>query len=197
LLANGIMFYNDLFMWFFFALTLWVIEKNPNSKWIFLLTAITVLSKFYSVLLLIPLYFSMNYKKSDITKNVIIISVMVVVIFIIVQAILAKDILYQYHHWSALRDISSGNIIRNILPNLWSYVSSWGLWLSIPLVLTGLCFAVIYKNKSYYSFVAFGLIVLVCSMGWGFYPYHVYPIMYVAMFAIPSIIKCKKIEKDY
>ncbi|MFA5300191.1 MAG: glycosyltransferase family 39 protein [Lutibacter sp.] len=196
LLANGIMFYYDLFQWLFFALTLWIIERNPNSKWIYIFAAITVLSKFYSILFLIPIWFYLDYKQSKIKKQVTVMSITLVLIFFMLQAILAHDILYQYHHWIALSGTSSGNLINNVLPNFWGYVYTWGLWLTLPLIFFGSYKIIRKKMEDYYVFASFGLIVLICSLAWGFYPYHVFPIMYAAMFMIPALVYKKGVADE-
>lgn len=193
LLANGIMFYNDLFMWLFFALTMWVITIKPRSKWIILLTAMTVLMKINAPLLLLPMGFYLWYQ----TKNISIVlrSVGVALLgfigYLIFQAIVAGDALYVYHHWQTL-DYARTNFGKNVLPYLWDYTVSWGLWLSIPLLVVGIFLVVKRKLKMWYGFALFGLSTLLYSFSWGFFAYQVFPVMYASMFMIPIVLGVKR-----
>lgn len=188
LLANGIMFYHDLFMWFFFALTMWVITKRPNSKWIIPLSVLTVLSKMNAPLLLIPVLLYLYYQNRDkmMLVKVGVSSTVAVFGYMAFQAVVTGDPLYVFHHWSAL-SYAQTNFGKNVLPYLWDYVWSWGLWMSVPLLVVGIFMAVKRRIIAFYGFAAFGLITLMYSFGWGFYGYHVFPMMYASMFMIPVI----------
>lgn len=194
LLANGIMFYNDLFMWLFFALTMWVIDRYPNSKWIYPLALITILSKMNAIFLLIPIWLGLYYHKSVIKNKIAIASVASVFIFVIVQAVLAKDALYLWHHWGTLTYNPHLNIRQNVFPHLWDYALSWGLWYSIPLLLVGIFLIIKRRLKSFYSFGVFGAVTLLYGFGWGAFAYHVFPVMYSSMFMIPIVIGVKDVE---
>jgi hypothetical protein len=189
LLANGIMFYNDLFMWFFFALTMWVITRNPRSRWIIPLAVVTVLCKMNALLLLAPILLYLYYLTKE--KNVIVkvgmASVAVFLGYMAFQAIVAGDVLYFMHHWGRLDTNARLNITANVLPHIWSYVISWGLWVSIPLLVAGIALVIKKKAKPFYGFAAFGVITLLYSLGWGFYAYQVYPVMYASMFMVPIV----------
>lgn len=189
LLASGIMFYNDLFMWLFFAVTMWVIAVRPRSKWVIALAALTTLCKLDAPLLLLPILLYLHYQAGEkaIVARVGAISVAVFVGYLAFQAIVAGDALYVIKHWMALNPTAKNNIIINVLPNLWSYVISWGLWVSLPLLLAGTVLIIKRKIKAFYGFAAFGVVVLLCGFGWGCYAYHVYPVMYASMFMVPVI----------
>lgn len=197
LLANGIMFYNDLFMWLFFALTLWVITVNPKSKWVILLSVMTVLMKINAPLLLLPILLYLGYQTRDrfVVVRTAVVSVAVFMCYMLFQAIYAGDLLYAYHHWSTL-DYATTNFGKNVLPYLWDYVVSWGLWLSIPLIVAGIVLTLKRRMKAWYGFAAFGLVTLAYAWGWGFYSYQVFPVMYASMFAIPVIWFNAYIKKE-
>ena len=197
LLANGIMFYNDLFMWFFFALTMWVITVRPHTKWIILLASVTALCKINAPLLLAPILLYQYYLTKDKTviARVGIISVVAVLGYMTFQAIVAGDALYVLHHWGRLSSNANLNITANVLPHLWIYVFSWGLWVSIPLLVAGTVLAIKRKIKVFYGFVAFGVIALLYGFGWGSFAYHVFPVMYASMFMIPVIWFSSQIKR--
>lgn len=188
LLANGIMFYHDLFMWLFFALTVWVITRNPKSVWIVPLSVLTVLSKINAPLLLIPMLLYLYYQNRNnlILVKVGAVSAMAVFGYMAFQAIVAGDALYVFHHWGAL-SYAQSNFGKNVLPYLWDYVVSWGLWMSIPLLVVGIFMILKQRIKVFYGFAAFGVVTLFYSFGWGFFAYQVYPVMYSSMFMIPAI----------
>lgn len=188
LLANGIMFYNDLFMWLFFALTLWVITRNPHSKWIILLSLVTVLCKMNALILLVPILLYLNYQTKDkiVIAKVGIVSVVGFVGYMVFQAIVAGDALYYFHHWGRLNANTKLNITMNVLPNIWNYVFSWGLWVSFPLLFAGIVLIIKRRIKVFYGFAAFGVATLLYS-SWGFFAYQVYPIMYASMFMVPVV----------
>ncbi len=187
LLLNGIIFYYDTFMWFFFALTMWVIECKPNSKWIILLAAITGLTKINAVLLLIPIALFLWYKNKGIPYKVIVSSISAVAFFLIVQVIVAKDVLYIFHHWNGLGNLAANFVATMILPNILNYAVSWALFVYVPLLLVGGFLVIKRRMTGYYPFVALSLITMAFGFGWAWLGYQVFPIMYASMFAIPVI----------
>lgn len=188
LLANGIMFYNDLFMWLFFALAMWVITRRPHSRWVLPLIVATVLMKINAIVLLVPLLLYLHYQTGDkwVVAKVMVVSVLVFAGYLVVQAIVASDALYVLHHWSGL-DYAYSNFGRNVLPYIWDYAVSWGLWISLPLLAAGIVIALTKRIKAFYGFAAFGVVTLLYSFGWGFYAYQVYPVMYASMFMVPLV----------
>ena len=189
LLLNGIMLYHDIFMWFFFALTMWVIECKSNSRWIILLAMITVLTKLNAILLLIPIALFLWYKNKKIEYKVIVPSICAIVSFLTFQAIVAKDALYIAHHWGgALSNTATGFVANVIFPNIVNYIVSWGLFVYVPLLLV--CGFLVIKNRArrHYPFVALGLITMGFAFGWAWLGYQVYPIMYASMFMIPITV---------
>ncbi len=188
LLANGIMFYNDLFMWFFFALTMWVITRYPHSRWIILLSLITVLCKINALILLVPILLYLNHQNRDkiFVVQVGMVSTVAFVGYLAFQAIVAGDALYVLHHWAALNPQGKLNITANVLPYIWTYVLNWGLWVSMPLIVVGIFLIIKRRLKGFYGFAAFGVVTFLYA-GWGFYAYQVYPVMYAAMFMIPVV----------
>jgi hypothetical protein len=197
LLANGIMFYHDLFMWLFFALTMWVITKNPHSKWIILLSILTVLSKINAPLLLLPIIVYLGYQTRDkmVLARVGIISVVAVLGYMTFQAVVAGDAFYVFHHWDPL-SYARTNFGKNVLPYFWDYVASWGLWMSMPLLFAGVFLTFKRRIKVFYGFACFGLVTLAYSYGWGFFGYHVFPTMYASMFMIPIVLGIRVNEYD-
>jgi len=195
LLANGIMFYNDLFMWLFFAITMWVITIKPKSKWIILLSAMTVLMKMNAPVLLFPIIAYLWYQSRDIKAliRVGIISIIAVLGYMTFQAIVAGDALYVFHHWGRL-SYAMGNFKVNVLPYLWDYTVSWGLWLNIPLIVVGVILTLKRRIRAFYGFALFGVTTLLYSFGWAFFSYQVFPVMYASMFMIPAVIFNKQIE---
>ncbi|MEE9304551.1 MAG: hypothetical protein V3U84_12315 [Thiotrichaceae bacterium] len=189
LLANGIIFYNDLFMWLFFALTMFVITVRPRSGWIILLAAVTVLCKQNAPLLLAPILLYLYYQTRDkkALLRVGIVSSLLVIGYMAFQAVVASDPLYFINHWGRLNPQSKLNITRNVLPYLWTYVISWGLWVTIPLLVVGIALIIKRKIIAFYGFAAFGLVTLLYGFGWGSYAYQVYPVMYSSMFMVPAI----------
>jgi hypothetical protein len=189
LLANGIMFYNDLFMWLFFALTMWVITRNPRSRWIIPLALVTVMCKMNALLLLAPILLYLHYqtKEKIIIVKVGIISVAVFVAYMVFQDIVAGDALYFLHHWGTLNPNAKLNITANVLPHIWSYVICWGLWVSVPLLVAGIPLIIKRKMGAFYGFAAFGAVTLLYGFGWGSYAYQVYPVMYASMFMVPAL----------
>lgn len=191
LLANGIMFYNDVFMWLFFALTLWVIERNPQSRWIILLTMVTALSKMSSLLLLIPIVLFLGYKTKRVDAKIRVItpSVVLGLAFFIFQAFVAKDALYLVHHWSGtLNDFAKAFMFQSVFPHIESYILCWGLYISIPLIIVGAVLVIKHRIKSFYPFVALSVITMLFGFQWGFFAYQVYPIMYASMFMMPVVL---------
>ncbi len=191
LLANGIMFYNDVFMWLFFALTMWAIECKPSSRWIILLTLITTLSKMNAILLLIPigLFLWQKNRNTEYKLKVIILPIIILLIFFGYQAIETNDTLYLLHHWSGtLSGYANSFIVQTVFPNIESYILCWGLYMSLPLMIVGAI--VVIKNKlvSYYPFVALSIITMLYGFMWGWFAYQVFPIMYASMFAVPVVL---------
>lgn len=195
LLANGIMFYHDLFMWLFFALTMWMITRKPHSKWIVVLASLTVLMKLNAVLLLIPMLLYLWYQTRDRHKvlRVVIVPTLALAVYLAFQAVVAGDALYLLHHWSKL-GYATTNFRRHVLPYLWDYVFAWGLWVSIPLIIGGIVMAIVKKVKAFYGFASFAFVTLLYSFGWGFYSYQVFPMMYSAMFMLPLVGCVQQIE---
>lgn len=196
LLANGIMFYNDLFMWFFFALTMWTITKTPRLRYVLPLAVLTVLMKGNAPLLLLPIlvyYYCQTGNKSAVAK-VGIASSVAVIGYMVFQAVVAGDALYVFHHWGNL-NYATRNFSKNVLPHLWDYAVSWGLWLSIPLIVAGMIVVAWKRMKAWYGFAAFGLVTLLYSFCWGFFAYQVFPVMYASMFMIPVMGFSKAIER--
>ncbi len=191
LLLNGIIFYYDTFMWLFFALTMWAIECKPNSRWIILLSTITVLMKVNAVLLLIPIALFLWYKNKKIEYKVIIPSISTVALFFIIQAVVAKDVLYILHHWSGLSSLATTFVTTIIFPNILNYIMSWVLFIYVPLLLVGGFLVIKRKMRSYYPFVAISLITMGFGFGWAWLGYQVYPIMYASMFMIPLVLSLK------
>lgn len=189
LLANGIMFYNDVFMWLFFALNMCVIERKPQSRWIIPLTLIVVLSKMNAILLLIPIGLMLWYKTRKISYKVILPSVLAVVAFFGFQVFIAKDILYLLHHWSGtLNGFAKDFITKDVFPHIEAYILCWGLYISIPLMVAGSIVAIKRRLISYYPFVVLSIITMLYGFAWGWFAYQVYPIMYASMFAIPVVL---------
>ena len=197
LLANGIMFYNDLFMWLFFALTIWVITRKPHSRWIILLSLVTVLCKINALILLMPILLYLNYQTKDkiFIVKVGMTSIVAVMGYLVFQAIVAGDALYVVHHWGALNEYAKWNINRNVLPYLWSYILGWGLWVFMPLIVVGIALIIKGRIKAFYGFAVFGVITFLYA-GWGFYAYQVFPMMYASMFMIPVLWFSSSIKKE-
>ncbi len=197
LLANGIMFYNDLFMWLFFALTMWVITRNPHSRWIIVLSLVTVLCKINALILLMPILLYLNYQNRDklFVAQVGVMSTVAFMGYLVFQAIVAGDPLYVVHHWGALNPQGKLNITRNVLPYIWSYVFSWGLWVSMPLIVVGIALIIKRRIKAFYGFATFGVVTFLYA-GWGFYAYQVFPVMYASMFMIPVVWFSSYIKKE-
>lgn len=189
LLANGIMFYNDIFMWLFFALTMWVIERKPKSRWIIPLILITVLSKVNAILLLIPIGLLLWYKNRKVEYKVIVPSILSLGIFFGFQAFVAKDMLYLLHHWGgALNSFAKTFITQDVFPHIESYILCWGLYISIPLMVAGAIAVIKKRLRSYYPFVALSIVSMLYGFAWGFFAYQVYPIMYASMFMMPVVL---------
>lgn len=162
LLANGIMFYNDLFMWFFFALTIWVITVSPYSRWVMALALVTVLCKMNAPLLLAPILLYLYYrtKSRAVVATVGVVSAIAFAGYMVFQAVAAGDALYIFRHWGTLNPTAKFNIARNVLPYIWVYTVSWGLWVSIPLLVAGLVLVAWKRIKAFYGFAAFGVVTL-------------------------------------
>ncbi len=189
LLANGIMFYNDVFMWLIFAFTLWVIERKPQSKWIILLTMLVVLSKLNAILLLIPIGLFLWHKNKKVEYKVIVPSVVAIGLFFGFQAFVAKDLLYLVHHWSGtLSDFAKNFVNQDVFPHIENYIICWGLYISIPLIIVGAIVVIKKRLSSYYPFVAFSVVVMLYGFAWGWFAYQVFPIMYASMFAVPVVL---------
>jgi hypothetical protein len=106
------------------------------------------------------------------------------------QAIISGDLFYIFHHWKTL-DYATTNFGKNVLPYLWDYVVSWGLWMSMPMLVIGMYLVLKRKVKIFYGFALFGIVTLAYSFGWGFYAYQVFPVMYASIFMVPILLGVK------
>jgi len=196
LLLNGIVFYHDIFMWFFFALTMWVIECKPNSKWIILLSVVVVLTKINAILLLIPIALFLGYKNKKVEYKVIIPSIFAIATFFVLQSIVAKDALYIFHHWGGtLSNLAYTFVGVVVFPHWVNFVVGWVLFIYVPLLLVGGYLVIKHRMRSHYPFVALGLITMGFGFGWAWLGYQVFPIMYASMFMIPVVMSLQKGSK--
>jgi len=180
LIYGGLWFYNDPFMWMLFALSLWLIEVKPNSKWKYLTMTALVLTKLNAVILLVPLalayFFKSGYKKAAFT----LLPALALAPYLIWTWTATGDILYLWHHWQTMRVIGSGNLVNEVLPNLNAWFVDWGLYPFLILTVPGFCYAC--SQRQYLPFALFYLITLAFGFGWGFIEYHVFAIMLSGMF---------------
>lgn len=189
LLANGIVFYNDVFMWLLFVLDMWVIERNPKSRWIIPLTLLVVLSKMNAVLLLMPIALLLWQKNKRVEYKVIVSSVLAIGVFFAIQAFVTGDVLYLLHHWSGtLNGFAKNFISQSVLPHLEAYIITWGLYVSVPLIVAGVIVVLKKRLSSYYAYASFGVITMLYGFAWGFFAYQVYPIMYASMMMMPVVL---------
>jgi len=194
LLVAGITFYNDCFMWLFFALSMWLIEVKPKGKWQYLTATAMVLSKLNAVVLLIPLLV-LDYLKNKKVNYKLASTTFAIIVFFVYQSIVASDALYQVHHWMLLREFSSSFITTNVLPNIGVYALDWLLPLYIGLFLMVTYKAIKNREVGNLPYILFCLITFVFGFGWGFFGYQVFPITYSGMLMM-AIIVSRLLDKD-
>ena len=96
LLQAGIYVYHDAAMCLFLALSIWLIEVRPESKWKYVTATAMVLSKIYAGMFLVPLallYWNKNWK--------VILCGLGLVPFLVYAWVVTGDPLYIVSHWSA------------------------------------------------------------------------------------------------
>ena len=186
LIMAGIYVYHDAAMCLFLALTIWIIEVKPKSKWKFVAASAMVLTKIYAVAFILPLallYYNVNKDKADMYRMFA--CALSLGLFLIYQWIVTGQMLYIFtEHW-LLSNSWNWETFRVItLPNIWAIVFDWGLYIHFPLVIGGLIAYVKGKQQLHYSYIILYGLILVMALNGGLLGNKTYPIMYGAMFMV-------------
>lgn len=201
LVMAGIYVYHDAAMCMFLALTIWIIEVKPKSRWKFVTAMAMVLTKIYAVAFIIPLallYYGVNKNKMDMGR--ILACSLALIPFLIYQWALTGELLYIFtKQWSAANQWNWETFRVIVLPNTWAYILDWGLYIHVPLVIGGMI--AYFKEKTHrlhYSYIVLYVLILALAVNGGFMGNKTYPIMYGAMFmVIPLAQKIQaKIERE-
>lgn len=174
LLMGALWFYWDAFMVLFFLLTLYLLDKNPKSKWAYLTSCCMVNTKmFIGVLFLVPLV--LKNKK-------IALAVFSLVPFYFVTLYVTGDPFFWVTHYLGQTAIHQGSYTEWVLPQIWALVVNWRL-LTILLLSIGCIFFI----KEYSAYVAFYLLSWVYGFGFGLSMCQVSTILYGSGLVCPLV----------
>jgi len=186
LVMAGIYVYYDAAMCLFLALTIWLIEVKPKSKWKFAAASTMVLTKIYAAVFILPLallYYSINKNKADFTKMFL--CCLSLIPFLIYQWAVTGQLLYIFtEHW-LLSNSWNWETFRVItLPSVWNIILDWGLYIHFPLVIGGLIAYFRGQRQLHYSYILLYSLILALALNGGLLGNKTYPIMFGAMFMV-------------
>ncbi len=182
LLSGAMWFYWDIFMVFFFLLTLYLMEVKPNSKWIYVAGICLVLTKMYIGMLLLLILMFKN-------KKIFFCSLAIIPIYIW-TLIVTGDLLYWLTHYTNQIQFHNDMYTKYIFPMLWATLWSWNF---IPyIILTGSC--VIFFKK-YLVYIAFYIVAILYGLGFGMGTYQAAMMLYSGGLALAIICKEFRVER--
>lgn len=175
LLSGSMWFYWDAFMMFFLALTLYLMETRPDSKWRYVSACCLVNTKLYiGILFLVPLI--LKNKKVGL-------AILSIIPFYITTWVVTGDPFYVISHYIAQIPI------REYIYSYWTSTESfnvitktWGLQTYLILTIGGLALF-----KQYPVYVLFWIFSLVYAFGTGIVVNHVSTILYSGALLVPLI----------
>jgi len=192
LLGGGIWLYYDAFMMLFLFLSLWVIYVEPKSNWLYITMAAMMLSKETGIFFVAPLLLAHYYETHEVKRTLkLLLTVTPFFVYVLGAGIVVGDVLYYYHHWQSLS--WGATLSGSIWGNVGFYLINWGFvfyaMLVLPGFIMGLVAMVISGQRYYLPLYTIFIIVVVCGIGWGFVPYHMFSLLYVGMFMTAFTMK--------
>jgi len=198
LVMAGIYVYHDGAMCLFLALSIWLIEVKPESKWKFVAVTAMVLTKIYAIVFVLPLalfYYSKNRNRWDFGK--IALCGFGLAPFLIYQWAVTGQPLYIFERWALASQWNWETFRVIVLPNIWSYVVDWGLYIHVPLVIGGAIAWAKGIRELHWSYIVLYLLTLGLAVNGGLMGNKTYPIMFGAMFVVVPLAQriIEKIER--
>jgi len=192
LLQAGIYVYHDMAMCLFLALSIWLIEVKPQSKWKYATATAMVLSKIYAGIFLVPLallYWHKNWK--------VILCGFGLIPFLTYSWIVTSDPLYIVTHWSAANAWNWETFRVIVLPSIWDFVYAWGLYIHVPLVIGGIIAWARRMREVHWAYLVMYGIMVTLALNGGLMGNKTYPIMFGAIFVVVPLVQriLAKIEK--
>lgn len=172
LLGRLTFFYWDAFMWFFFFLTLFLLETRPNSKWAYVTACCMVNTKaVIGLVLLIPLI---------IKKRRMILAGLSIIPFYITTIIITHDLLYPVTHILGISSVYNRAYKYFWMPVM---IQSYGLIyygvMTLPIF--------IYVRK-YLVYVATYIVIIAYAWGIGIAPGKIASMLYAGALVFPLIV---------
>lgn len=193
LVMAGIYVYHDGVMCLFLALSIWLIEVKPESKWKYATGTAVVLTKIYATAFLLPLallYYKKNWK--------MILCGFGLVPFLTYQWIVTGNPTYIFsEHWTLSNQWNWETFRVIVLPNIWSYVVDWGLYIHVPLVIGGIITWAKGMRELHWSYILLYVLLVGLAVNGGLMGNKTYPIMFGAMFIVVPLAQklLAKIER--
>ena len=183
MLSMGVyLFYWDVFMIFFFALTLYLMEVKPNSKWKYVTACCLVNTKmFLGIAFLAPLVVK-AIKDNWRTSWKMMLPVLSIIPFYIATVVVTGDPIYFWTHY--VDQIPIHTVIYGEF-TLLSYLNTFvGLGLPIILLMTA---PIVWCWKKYPEYVLLLVITFVYIWGGGLSTTHTSTMIYVTVLIFPLV----------
>lgn len=178
LLSGTTWFYWDSFMFFFFTLTLYLVEKN--SKWAYVTACCLVNTKmFLGIMFLVPFLFK-NKKMG--------LAALSIIPFYLTTAIVTGNLFYPFTHYLAQLEIHNAFYTGWRLSQLVYIVKTWGI---IPyLVLTA---STLFYIRKYPVYASFWVLTVFYGIAFGTGIYQIAGLLYSGVLVVPLIAKELKV----
>jgi hypothetical protein len=182
MLTGAFLFYWDVFMMFFFALTLYLMEVKPNSKWKYVTACCLVNTKmFIGIAFLAPLVIK-AIKNNWKTSYKMILPVLSILPFYITTVIVTGEPFYIFTHYLAQTPIHNMVYEQFTIATFFSTLFSLG----IPIILT-LTVPVFWYWKKYPEYAFFLIIAVVYAWGTGLGVTHTSTMIYTGVLVFPLV----------
>lgn len=175
LLAGAMFFYWDVFMAFFFVLTLFLMEMPNAPKWAKYVTACCLVNTkmFLGPLFLVPLI---------IKEKKLILCTFSLLPFWLYTLYITGDPIYWYHYYLLHTSVWNASWSIWVIPNLGSTILGWNF--ITYLVLTIGCLVLV---KKYPVYIAFYVLTIAYGVGIGFGLNHMSHILYSGALVFPLV----------
>jgi hypothetical protein len=185
-------FYWDVFMWFFFVLTLYIQEMHPNSKWKYVTACCLVNTKmFVGIAFLAPLvikeiknnWVSGVWKRNNWASSfAMALTALSILPFYIATIVVTHNPLYVWQHYAAQIPVHNYIYTLNNLPNYINILFSLGtpVFLAIAVLLLS-------KFKKYPAYAIFTIIGLLYAWGAGLGMTQTTAMLYVGVITMPLV----------
>ena len=175
MLAGTMWVYWDVFMFFFFALTLYLMERPNTPKWLPVLTTCMMVNTkmFLGVLLVLPLGFK--------DRRLLLCTLSIIPWWVVSWVVTGDPIFWVRHYWS---QVDFHNEIYGIQQLGW-WLTVWRMDLVVYLMLTACSLAFIRKYPTY---VTFYLITLLYGFGAGLGMSQISAVLYGGALVFPFMV---------